>query len=804
MKHRILNFRILIIAAVLITTLISCSKSKTPKGFPSEHEIVGVVRPLKLNPDTTEIFIQDYVIDTALFDSVSFSEGITALPESVPNEKIVITYENNALPYYSHMTLWVAGFPYIVLLEKSDKIAYEFTFKPQASTYQKVSIAGDFNDWNPANTSLRLKDGVWHTRLMLDPGVYQYLVVPDGIWMRDYNNADSASNNMGGFNSVLNINTASNEPLPLIYPDKVSGDTLVIGTLHKVARFHVLWENILLQDDYVFWAEDFLKIVVPTEAKALDKSFIRVYTENAAGKSNDLMIPLASGKPLLNASELTRSHKEAQIYYFMLTDRFFNGNTDNDEPIRDAEVAPAANFMGGDLIGITKKLKEGYFDSLPVTTIWLSPVVQNPLKAYKEYPEPHRKFSGYHGYWPINSTLIDHRFGSAECLRELVAEAHARHINVILDFVANHVHEDNPLIKNNPQWATNVDLPDGKNIRRWDEHRLTTWFDTFLPSLDFTQQEVIDTMTAIGLYWINTYNLDGFRHDATKHIPYEFWRAMTLRLKREIVKPQGKTILQIGETFGSRTLIGSYVGSGLLDGQFDFNLYFDARSVFAQDAEPLSKAARALDQSFKAYGSNSLMGNITGNHDLPRFTSLASGDLSFSENAKEAAWKRKITITDTSGYSRMAQFTAFNMTIPGIPVIYYGDEIGMPGADDPDNRRMMKFDGLTTHEKNLRSKVQALANLKRQALPLNYGHFEWLAKDDKVLAYARKYFNQNLIVVISKNSESSSIKLPLPQHLNDNSYKALFGSRYEYTEGMLTAHLNPLGFEIFVNFDVKL
>ena len=105
----------------------------------------------------------------------------------------------------------------------------------------------------------------------------------------------------------------------------------------------------------------------------------------------------------------------------------------------------------------------------------------------------------------------------------MLAEAHKRDINIILDYVANHVHKEHPLYQKHPDWATNLYLPDGTlNTEKWDEHRLTTWFDTFMPTLDLERPEIYEPMTDSALFWVTEYKFDGFRHDATKHIPDVF------------------------------------------------------------------------------------------------------------------------------------------------------------------------------------------------------------------------------------------------------------------------------------------
>ena len=103
-----------------------------------------------------------------------------------------------------------------------------------------------------------------------------------------------------------------------------------------------------------------------------------------------------------------------------------------------------------------------------------------------------------------------------------------------------------------------------------------------------------------------------------------------------ITETGGYPVYQIGETFGSRELIGSYLGSGLLNAQFDFNLFFDARNILAEDEGSFRDLSLSLHLSFDYYGYHHLMGNITGNHDLARFISYAGGALSLSEDDKAA------------------------------------------------------------------------------------------------------------------------------------------------------------------------
>ena len=158
----------------------------------------------------------------------------------------------------------------------------------------------------------------------------------------------------------------------------------------------------------------------------------------------------------------------------------------------------------------------------------------------------------------------------------------------LLDYVSNHVHQESKIYRDHPDWATPGVLPNGqKNIRLWNEQRLTTWFDDFLPTLDLSKPEVAEMMSDSALFWIKEYGLDGFRHDAAKHVDEFYWRTLTKKIKEQVVITDKQEVYQIGESFGSRELIKSYIGPGMMDAQFDFNVYFDATTAFRDEKSSL-------------------------------------------------------------------------------------------------------------------------------------------------------------------------------------------------------------------------
>jgi glycosidase len=318
-----------------------------------------------------------------------------------------------------------------------------------------------------------------------------------------------------------------------------------------------------------------------------------------------------------------------------------------------------------------------------------------------------------------------------------------------------------------------------------------------MPTLDLRRADVTAAMTDSALYWFEEFPIDGFRHDATKHIPLSFWRELTRKLKYRVVVPEDRNIYQIGETYGNPDLIGSYISSGMLDAQFDFNLYDAEVSAFGKDDGSLEDLNRVFGQSLLGYGDHHLMGNISGNQDRTRFISYADGTVDFGEDPKLAGWTRDITRGDTIGFSRLALLQAFNFFSPGIPVIYYGDEYGMIGAGDPDNRRMMQFgDDLTDREQEMLEKVTMMANLRKDNIALLYGDSEVLSISEKEMVMLRNYFDQTAILLINSSKEETTISIDIPVHYNLDDLKANFGNDLTVDGRSITVVLPPVSFDI--------
>jgi len=742
-----------IFATLLSLLWMACAAPGEKKKSIPGNAITGLASPLKLQVTTTPIVLRDYFPDPSLISSIT----LDGQPLSADGTGVLLITTPIARPI-GNLSVTYSELNYDLPVFKSEKVTHRFSYTTD-NTVTEVGIAGSMNGWNHKSSLLKKEGDAWVIDFELNPGLYQYRIWENGRESMDKNNPEVADNGMGGLNNTFFAGDEKGEA-PFIIASSFKSNDLTILTHGDIKEVLVYFENHLIPSQR---EGDKITIQIPYESLDLERSHLRVFAHDGAQRSNDLLIPLSKGQVISSPGELTRSDLQGTVMYFMMVDRFNDGNPENNRPTNDPHILPQANNLGGDLKGITQKIEDGYFDQLGINTLWISPISRNAEGSWGLWDKGVTStFSAYHGYWPIALRSIDDRFGTRADFEELIRTAHDHEINVILDYVAHHVHENHPLYKQKPEWTTPLFLPDGTmNTEKWDEHRLTTWFDTFMPTFDFSKPEVVDAMSDTALFWITEYDLDGFRHDATKHIPEDFWRALTYKTKEAIRSTPERKVFQIGETYGNAELISSYISSGQMDAQFDFNLYDAAVDAFAKGETDFTNLERVLNQSLHYYGYHHLMGNITGNQDRARFISYADGSVKFEEDPKLAGWTRTIANQNETGFDRSKMLVAFLLTAPGIPCIYYGDEIGMPGGNDPDNRRMMVFEDWNESQASLQEYTTRLANYRRSSLPLMYGDLKVLKNDSEGLVYARHWFGETVITAFTKKSDSTlSVELP--------------------------------------------
>lgn len=745
--------------------------------------IYDVIEPINLNQsDTTTVLLSD----------VFFSNEYNV--QFKPNENISLSFDNKSLQLtlvpqkeFSGMTLIefsYFGKDYVLPVQRFKSKKYLFTYKA-APTDKQINLFGQFNSWNRQNLPMNDLDGdgIYEIEIPLDPGRYEYKFFVDGKELIDPSNPVKVPNGLGDFNSVRIVEESESEKIFLhILSYEKKSDNLLLKFFfeHSDKSFKLNKQNVVaLLDNQKFSDKDLTlngnEISLKVDSKLEGHRFIRLAVNKGNKVSNLQAVQLIDGKFAGTTDDFTHHDK---IIYSLMIDRFSNGDKSNDNPIKHDSLFTPANYQGGDIQGIINKFNEGYFTKLGINTIWISPIVDNTNNAYREYPAPHRWYTGYHGYWPVSTTKVEEHFGDMNLARELIKTAHKNNVKILLDFVSNHIHDENPLWKNHRDWFGELELPNGrKNLRLWDEYRLTTWFEPYMPSFDYIgSYDALEYMTDNAVWWLNVTNADGFRHDAVKHVPNEFWRLLTQKIKRNIEIPKKKKVYQIGETFGGIDLIASYVNNGQLNSQFNFNLYDVAIPTFLNQTASFKLLDYQMKKCFQVFGYNNLMGNLMDSHDKIRYMAYADGDLEINDGrANEIAWTNPPVVDNPESYDKLKLYLAYLLSIPGVPIIYYGDEIGMTGASDPDNRRMMRFgDELNNLEKQTFEDVSKLIHIRKNHPALRYGDFLTLQADENFYAFIRSDMNERILVVLNKNPKEQNFKIELPKIYKTSKLKNLF------------------------------
>ena len=747
----------------LFILIYSCSSGNLDKIIVPQA-VTGWCSPIQLsNEGSNKIDLSSYFFEMYNIDSVFFENQKLDLDSNcVELNPVTLNY------FLSTLKVYIDNVTYHILVKAPDVQETTISFQSDA---KEVKIKGEFTNWVPVPMKQYGGDTFQFTKF-LDPAVYQFCFIVDGKeQLGDY--YDLVPNGLGGENCQISVPSKRTENPSLSFEFDKDGHVVLKSPSSK-AKLMVFFENQLIEqfDSTI----NGVIPIIPSYSSQLDLSYLRAWTYSDKGYSNEVLIPYINGNAVEDPTILPRQAKHKMTLYNVFIDRFYDGDTLNQPEPLDS-VLPPAQYLGGDISGLIHQLNNGYFDSLGINTIWISPLVDQAKGAWGLWKSPRSKFSAYHGYWPTSFLRLNPAFGTKKDLLSCIALSHKKNINVLLDVVANHIHIDHPLYAAHPEYFTSLYLTDGTmNTEKWDEHRLTTWFDVHMPSFNHDIKAVRELLSDSLMELIFEYQFDGFRHDATKHVPSSFWKELTRKIKNQYTLQSKKSFYQIGETYGSHKLVGSYVNSGQLDAQFDFNVYDAVMKVLCDDAS-FSVLRNVIDKSLATYGDHHFMGNITGNQDKGRSNSYFGKALTRSEDAKAAGWTREIGYGDTvTAFKKMAIMHLINSTIPGLPVIFYGDEIGMPGGNDPDCRRMMKFESLNEQEIKLKREVSYLLKLRSSSLSLIYGDLEWTEVSDHRLVYSRSYGGEKVTIYINKDAELQ-----------------------EFNHNGLTFELNPYTYKLFKN-----
>lgn len=487
------------------------------------------------------------------------------------------------------------------------------------------------------------------------------------------------------------------------------------------------------------------------------------------------------------------------VMYFAMVDRFRDsdgmatavpGATDG-----DARTGPSGQYEGGDLAGVTEELP--YLAGLGVTALWLSAPYDNrdTAGAAIDPGADSHVYSGYHGYWPSPANvsyadprnpapepLVEPRIGDSLDLHALVDGAHATEgadghpMRVLFDYVMKHVDSESDLYAAHPTWFISPvrTCADG-NV--WDDSYWGTRcaFTTYLPSFDFYQDAPRAWSVSDATWWATEYGIDGLRLDAIKHVPLSWLTDLRTRIETEIPAPSGGRFYMVGETFtyDDTALLGRFIDPDtMLDGQFDFPFKARACEALFSRSMPLDAFASWMDANDGRYGASALMTTWIGNHDIPRAIHFASGQIT---NCREGSspgngWNPGAFVQPTTPepYERLALAFVVMFTNPGIPLLYYGDEIGLAGGGDPDNRRMMPWADrgatLNAHQLALRDTVTALGRIRGAHPVIGRGRRVTISTDADTWVYrmtgCASAGGDEVVVAINRSDVARSVTVP--------------------------------------------
>jgi alpha-amylase len=455
---------------------------------------------------------------------------------------------------------------------------------------------------------------------------------------------------------------------------------------------------------------------------------------------------------------------EGANVYFMLTDRFYNGNPDNDINFdRTGPTGPLRGFMGGDLEGITHKLEAGYFDNLGVNAIWFTPVVE---QIHGSVDESTGNTYGYHGYWTKDWTVLDPNFGTKKDLERLVRTAHEHGIRVLMDVVVNHT---GPVTDLDPVWPDDwvrtgptceytsyetttactlvanlpdiytetdepVELPDALLAKWKEEGRLSNELDELQRFFDRTgyprapRYYIIKWLTD----YINDLGIDGFRVDTAKHVNENTWADLykeasyafeTWKMKHPDHVLDDLPFYMVGEVYNY----------GISGGRnYDFG----------------DKKVDYFDYGFKSLINFELVNDAQSKNYEAIFSKYS--DLLHTDLRDKSVLNYLSSHDDPTPYDleRKDSIKAANILLltPGASQIYYGDEtarsLTIEGTEgDATLRSFMNWDELDSlaHSKNVLTHWQKLGRFRRDHPAIGAGKHRRLAK--KPYVFSRTYVN---------------------------------------------------------------
>jgi len=522
----------------------------------------------------------------------------------------------------------------------------------------------------------------------------------------------------------------------------------------------------------------------------------RLHLQTLSG-STSIDLPLLARS---NAGHPFEGFSRDDVIYLIMPDRFADGDLSNDSP-QNSTPADRSNPMayhGGDLRGIRDHL--AYLHDLGVTTLWLTPVWKNTG-------------SDYHGYHVVDFYALDDHMGSLADYQSLVADAHKLGMKVLIDYVVNHTGPHHPWADDppTPTWLHGTPahhrqpsysfngIVDPHASPREYLNTLDGWFAGKLPDLNPDDPKLAVYLAQNAMWWTEIAQLDGFRLDTFPYSSREFWSGWHDRLRQVYPLPYPQ-VFDIGEVADRDSTITSFFEGGRkqfdgidsgLSTVFDFPLFNTLREVVIQGAS-MQKLVEVL-QHDELYPHPDTLVTFLGNHDDRRFIS-----------------------EDGSSPAKLKAAFSLLLTLRGIPQIYAGDEIGLPGGDDPDNRRdfpggfpgdprnAFTAAGRTPEQQDIFTHVQSLLTLRQNHSALRTGKQWHIGWDDNYYAFLRESPDEKLLVIYNNAQTPLDLNIPVEDTplATAHQMQPIFGSKSgttspEISTGQIHLSLPPQTLAVF-------
>lgn len=438
------------------------------------------------------------------------------------------------------------------------------------------------------------------------------------------------------------------------------------------------------------------------------------------------------------------------VVYFMMTDRFFDGNESNNTASgADTYGDNPGLYHGGDFAGVTAKLD--YLQNLGVNTIWITPIVEN-IKGVAVTDEGSKDVpynAAYHGYWASDFTKLNPTLGTTEEFETMISEAHSRGMRIMVDIVVNHAGYGTE--------STFADMLRDKSVSEGD---IKSW-QSGLPDFATENADVRAKLVEWQTSWMKDYGVDYFRVDTVKHVDSTTWAA--LKNSTTEVNPSFK---MIGEYYGAGYAAnGNTLGSGQMDADLDFDFNDQATSFVSGN---ISSVEKFLSARNSALNNTYMTGQFLSSHD---------------EDGFKAALMKGKEYTEDEATSAALVAATLQLTAKGIPVIYYGEEVGLSGLNNypyQTNRYDMDFslateDNVTyQHYKNLLSIRNAYTDV------FTRGSRTVVASSDEegYDVVSRSYGGTTLYVGMNIKDAAKEVKVPVNANAGDTVKNLYDGKTY--------------------------